>query len=63
MRVRNMPIVILVVAAALGGCGQKGPLYRENPETSSKPVEQANSAVAQSGHAGGRSTRADTQAE
>lgn len=45
MRARNMPIMILVMAAALGGCGQKGPLYQENPKASSKPVEQANSAA------------------
>ncbi|MBK1887984.1 lipoprotein [Marinobacter sp. DY40_1A1] len=40
--------MILVMAAALGGCGQKGPLYRESPESSSEPVEQATSAATQS---------------
>ncbi|WP_227714976.1 LPS translocon maturation chaperone LptM [Marinobacter sp. DY40_1A1] len=48
MRARKMPVVILVMAAALGGCGQKGPLYRESPESSSEPVEQATSAATQS---------------
>ncbi|MGO1463352.1 MAG: LPS translocon maturation chaperone LptM [Marinobacter sp.] len=44
MRAWTLPMVILVVAAALDGCGQKGPLYRENPEPSSAPVEEAASA-------------------
>ncbi|MFT7338470.1 MAG: putative small lipoprotein YifL [Marinobacter maritimus] len=34
MRAWTLPIAILVVAVTLGGCGQKGPLYRENPEAS-----------------------------
>ncbi|MDO6824089.1 lipoprotein [Marinobacter sp. 1_MG-2023] len=37
MRTWTLPIMILVVATALGGCGQKGPLYRENPEASVLP--------------------------
>ncbi|MDN6319438.1 MAG: lipoprotein [Marinobacter sp.] len=44
MRVWTLPVVIMVVAAALGGCGQKGPLYRDNPDTSSGPVGEAASA-------------------
>lgn len=44
MRAWTLPMVIVVVGAAIGGCGQKGPLYRDNPEASSGPVEQAASA-------------------
>lgn len=40
MRAWTLPIVILVIAAALGGCGQKGALYRDNPEASSEPDGQ-----------------------
>lgn len=39
MRAWTLPIVILVVATALGGCGQKGPLYRENPQASGGPYQ------------------------
>lgn len=31
MRVLTLPMAVLIVTAALGGCGQKGPLYRETP--------------------------------
>lgn len=47
MRAWTLPIVILIVAAALGGCGQKGPLYRENPEAASGPAEQTTGAKTQ----------------
>ncbi len=33
--------MMLIVAAALAGCGQKGPLYRENPEVISGVAENA----------------------
>lgn len=41
MRAGTLPTVILVMASALGGCGQKGPLYRESPEASSGPAGNA----------------------
>nr|WP_100639212.1 lipoprotein [Marinobacter salexigens] len=41
MRARILPIMMLIVAAALAGCGQKGPLYRENPEVISGVAENA----------------------
>lgn len=48
MRAWTLPMAILVVAAALAGCGQKGPLYRENPEASSGPVAETASVAEQS---------------
>ncbi|MBK1874006.1 lipoprotein [Marinobacter sp. 1-3A] len=63
MRARKMPVMILVMTAALGGCGQKGPLYRENPEASAKPVEQANSAATRNERPGDHSAQADALAE
>ncbi|MGO1750449.1 MAG: LPS translocon maturation chaperone LptM [Marinobacter sp.] len=43
MRAWTLPIMILVMVATLGGCGQKGPLYRENPEASSGPTGKTTS--------------------
>lgn len=40
MRTWTLPILILVAAAALSGCGQKGPLYRENPDAAAPSVEE-----------------------
>lgn len=39
MRAWTLPIVMLILAVTLGGCGQKGPLYRENPEALASPYE------------------------
>lgn len=46
MRIWALPVVVMtmIMAMALGGCGQKGPLYRENPEASSGPAEESSSA-------------------
>ncbi|MBU2872505.1 LPS translocon maturation chaperone LptM [Marinobacter salexigens] len=54
MRAVNMPIVILVVATALGGCGQKGPLYRENPDVSGSVAGKPVSAEVQTERSGDR---------
>lgn len=59
MRAWTLPIVILIVAAALGGCGQKGPLYRENPEASSGPAEQTTGAKTQREHQDDRNSSAE----
>ncbi|WP_139172939.1 lipoprotein [Marinobacter sp. AC-23] len=63
MRAWTLPIVILVMAAALGGCGQKGPLYRENPQASSRPAGQPASAGTQSERPDDRNGNADASAE
>lgn len=43
MRAFILPTGVLVMALMLGGCGQKGPLYREAPaaETASQAVSAA----------------------
>ncbi|MCK0165142.1 lipoprotein [Marinobacter sp. S6332] len=56
MRAVNMPIVILVVATALGGCGQKGPLYRESPDESGPAAGKPVSAEAQTERSGDRNS-------
>ncbi|MBQ0833349.1 lipoprotein [Marinobacter sp.] len=63
MRAWTLPVVILVMATTLGGCGQKGPLYRENPEASSSPAGQPASAVTQSERPDDRNAKADARAE
>ncbi|MBK7540623.1 MAG: lipoprotein [Candidatus Competibacteraceae bacterium] len=35
------PLVGLLLAALLAGCGQKGPLYLPQPQAKSPPSEQA----------------------
>lgn len=39
MRAWTLPLVMLMLAVTLSGCGQKGPLYRENPEALASPHE------------------------
>lgn len=56
MRAVNIPIMVLLVAAALGGCGQKGSLYRESPDMSSESPAQPDSAKAQTERSGDRSS-------
>lgn len=56
MRAVNIPIMVLLVAAALGGCGQKGSLYQGNPDMSSESPAQPVSAKAQTERSGDRSS-------
>ncbi|SOB76899.1 lipoprotein-attachment site-containing protein [Marinobacter sp. LV10R510-11A] len=59
MRAWTLPVVILVMAAALGGCGQKGALYRDNPEASSEPAGQATAAGTQNERPDDRNSSAE----
>lgn len=34
MRVWTLPIMVLMLALVVGGCGQKGPLYRDSQAAS-----------------------------
>lgn len=57
MHAKTVPVVILLLATALNGCGQKGPLYRENPEASSG---LAKSVASESAHTRHRDTNQDS---
>lgn len=41
MRVWTLPIMVLMLALTVSGCGQKGPLYRDSQDISAKVVSGA----------------------
>lgn len=59
MRAWTLPVMIVIVAATLGGCGQKGPLYRENPEASPGSTGKAVSVESQSERPSDRDSSAE----
>lgn len=42
---RRLPAVLLLVLLVLGGCGQKGPLYRGSPDAQQPPAADSDPAV------------------
>ncbi|MFA9461816.1 LPS translocon maturation chaperone LptM [Thiohalorhabdus methylotrophus] len=43
----RIPLLVAVALVVLGGCGQKGPLYRPEPETQQERAESAPDAAEQ----------------
>ncbi|WP_227539315.1 MULTISPECIES: lipoprotein [Marinobacter] len=41
MRAWTLPIMVLLLAIATSGCGQKGPLYRDNQDISARAAAEA----------------------
>ncbi|GGE66771.1 hypothetical protein GCM10011533_18870 [Streptosporangium jomthongense] len=61
MRTITLPVAILVAVAALAGCGQKGPLYRDTPEAVSGSAGESDSLRVQNEHPDERNPRTDTE--
>lgn len=41
MRAWTLPIMVLVLTLVVGGCGQKGPLYRDSEGASAAPETES----------------------
>ncbi|WP_417564933.1 LPS translocon maturation chaperone LptM [Marinobacter sp.] len=40
MRAWTLPIVVLMLAIVMSGCGQKGPLYRDSQDISARAAAE-----------------------